>query len=120
MEGCRVRGPFALGEGSQLRMGTLVYGPTTVGQGCKVGGELSNVVIHDFQQGPRRIPGQRGVGIVVQPGCRNHLQQLENTYGEIAEWSDQGRAVRETGTFCGLLMGDHSKSASTLHSTRPP
>ena len=29
-------------------MGTLVYGATTVGQGCKMGGELSNVVVHDW------------------------------------------------------------------------
>ena len=46
--GCRIRGPFALGEDAVLRMGTLVHGPTTVGQSCKVGGELSNVVVHDF------------------------------------------------------------------------
>ena len=47
MEGCRIRGPFALGEGSVLRMGALVYGATTIGSKCKVGGELSNVVMHD-------------------------------------------------------------------------
>ena len=37
MEGCLVRGPFALGESSILKMGTKVYGATTVGPFCKVG-----------------------------------------------------------------------------------
>ena len=31
MEGSLVRGPFALGENSILKMGTKVYGATTVG-----------------------------------------------------------------------------------------
>ena len=29
-------------------MGSLIYGPTTVGAKCKVGGEVSNSVFHDY------------------------------------------------------------------------
>ena len=45
MEGSMVRGPFALCEGSTLKMGAKVYGPTTVGPHSKVGGEVNNVCI---------------------------------------------------------------------------
>ena len=31
MEGCMIRGPFALGEGSVLKMGSKVYGATSIG-----------------------------------------------------------------------------------------
>ena len=33
MEGCIIRGPFAMGEGACLKMGTKVYGATTLGPG---------------------------------------------------------------------------------------
>ena len=42
MEGSMVRGPFALCEGSTLKMGTKIYGPTTVGPYSKVGGEVTD------------------------------------------------------------------------------
>ena len=54
MEGCLVRGPFALCGHAVLKMGAKVYGATTIGPGCKAGGEISN----------RRM---------VQPGCRHQL-----------------------------------------------
>ncbi|MEI9807394.1 MAG: putative sugar nucleotidyl transferase [Bacteroidota bacterium] len=38
MEGCMIRGPFAMGEGSLLKMGTKVYGATTLGPSCIGGG----------------------------------------------------------------------------------
>jgi len=44
MEGSMIRGPFALCEGSILKMGTKIYGPTTVGPHSKVGGEVNNSV----------------------------------------------------------------------------
>ena len=44
MEGSLVRGPFALCEGSILKMGAKIYGPTTIGPYSKVGGEVNNSV----------------------------------------------------------------------------
>ena len=40
MEGCIIRGPFAMGEGACLKMGAKVYGATTLGPRCVVGGEI--------------------------------------------------------------------------------
>lgn len=113
MEGCRIRGPFALGEGSTLRMGSLVYGPTTVGQQCKVGGELSNVVVHDFSNKAHGgFLGNSVLGSWCNLGAETTCSNLKNTYGEISEWSESEGALKGRGrTFCGLLMGDHSKSA---------
>lgn len=45
MEGSMIRGGFFLGEGSVAKMGTRIYGPTSIGPGCKVGGEITNTVI---------------------------------------------------------------------------
>ena len=113
MEGCRVRAPFALGEGSTLRMGSLVYGPTTVGSQCKVGGELSNVVVHDFSNKAHGgFLGNSVLGSWCNLGAETTCSNLKNTYGEISEWSESEGTLQGRGrTFCGLLMGDHSKSA---------
>ncbi|MFT7380066.1 MAG: acetyltransferase-like isoleucine patch superfamily enzyme, partial [Bacteroidia bacterium] len=44
MEGSLIKGPFALCEKSTIKMGSKIYGDTTVGPQCKVGGEVSNTV----------------------------------------------------------------------------
>lgn len=113
MEGCRIRGPFALGVGSVLRMGSLVYGPTAVGRGCKIGGELSNVVVHDWSNKAHGgFLGNAVLGSWCNLGAETTCSNLKNTYGEIAEWSAGEKAFVGKGrTFSGLLMGDHSKTA---------
>lgn len=113
MEGCRVRGPFALGENSQLRMGTLIYGPASVGQGCKVGGELSNVVVHDWSNKAHGgFLGNAVIGEWCNLGAETTCSNLKNTYGEIAEWDEARQGFHAKGRqFCGLIMGDHSKTA---------
>ena len=45
MEGTLVRGPLALCHDSHINMGTRVYGATTIGPWCKVGGEFSKLVM---------------------------------------------------------------------------
>ena len=113
MEGCRIRGPFALGEGSVLRMGALVYGATTIGSKCKVGGELSNVVMHDCSNKAHGgFLGNAVIGSWCNLGAETTCSNLKNTYGDIAEWQHrEGRFEARGRTFCGLLMGDHSKTA---------
>jgi len=113
MEGCRIRGPFAMGEGSVLKMGTLIYGPTTIGRGCKVGGELSNVVIHDWSNKAHGgFLGNSVLGTWCNVGAETTCSNLKNTYGEIAEWHAEQQSFQSRGRmFCGLIMGDHSKTA---------
>ncbi|MBJ2197588.1 MAG: glucose-1-phosphate thymidylyltransferase, partial [Muribaculaceae bacterium] len=48
MEGACLRGPVALCDNAVVRMGAKVYGSTTIGPYCKVGGELDNAVMFGF------------------------------------------------------------------------
>ena len=48
MEGSIIRGPLALCEGAILKLGTKIYGPTTVGPYSKIGGEVNNSVISGY------------------------------------------------------------------------
>lgn len=113
MEGCRIRGPFAIGEKSVLRMGSMVYGPTTIGKLCKIGGELSNVVVHDHSNKAHGgFLGNAVLGSWCNLGAETTCSNLKNTYGTILEWQQSRQEFKARGrVFCGLLMGDHSKTA---------
>ena len=59
LEGSLMRGPLAVGAGALVKMGAKIYGSTTIGPHCKVGGEINNVVFPgQQQQGARRLSRQ--------------------------------------------------------------
>lgn len=111
MDGCLVRGPFALGAHAALKMGAKVYGPTTIGKGCKVGGEVSNVVFFaNSNKGHDGFLGNSVVGEWCNFGADTNCSNLKNNYDKIKIWSEAKQTMVDTGLqFCGLMMGDHSK-----------
>jgi len=120
MEGCMIRGPFALNEHAVLKMGTKVYGPTTIGDGCKVGGELSNVVFFaNSNKGHDGFLGNAVIGEWCNLGADTNCSNLKNNYDEVKIWNEYEQKSVKTGLqFCGLLMGDHSKcSINTMFNT---
>ena len=48
MDGALIRGPFAAGEDTVVKMGAKIYGATTLGPGSVAGGELKNVVFFGY------------------------------------------------------------------------
>ena len=111
MEGCLIRGPFALMENSILKMGTKVYGPTTFGPYSKVGGEISNSVIQGFSNKAHDgYLGNSVIGEWCNLGADTNTSNLKNNYGSVKTWSYNSDSMLDTGTqYCGLTMGDHSK-----------
>lgn len=111
MDGCMVRGPFALGAHATLKMGAKIYGPTTIGASCKVGGELSNVVFFaNSNKGHDGFLGNSVVGEWCNFGADSNCSNLKNNYDKIKVWSEDQQGLIDTGLqFCGLMMGDHSK-----------
>ena len=111
MEGCLIRGPFALGEGAVLKMGTKIYGATTIGPGCKVGGEINNSVL--FANSNKAHDGFLGNSVIGEwcnIGADSNNSNLKNNYGNVKIWSYALEEMMDTGQqFCGLFMGDHSK-----------
>ena len=111
MEGCMIRGPFSLGEHAQLKMGTKIYGSTNIGAHCKVGGEISNSVFWGYSNKAHDgFVGNSVIGQWCNLGADTNTSNLKNNYGKVKTWSVQSEQYMDTGlTFCGLLMGDHSK-----------
>lgn len=120
MEGCLVRGPLVLLDQAVLKMGAKVYGATTVGAGSKLGGELNNVVVFsNSNKGHDGFLGNAVIGSWCNLGADTNCSNLKNNYDEVRIWSEQDmQYVRSGLQFCGLLMGDHSKSGiNTMFNT---
>ncbi len=120
METCAVRGPFAMNEHAVLNMGTKVYGPTTLGPYCKVGGELNNVVMTGFSNKAHDgFLGNAVIGEWCNLGADTVASNLKNTYAEVRLWNYPAKSFLKTGLqFCGLIMGDHSKAGiNTMFNT---
>jgi len=113
MEGCNLRGPISLGEESKFNLGAKIYGATTIGPHCKVGGEVSNIIIFGYSsKGHDGFLGNSVVGEWCNFGADTNSSNLKNNYGHVKLWNYRTKAFEDTGLqFAGLIMGDHSKTA---------
>lgn len=113
MEGATIRGPFALCDGAQVKMAAKIYGPTTIGPYCRVGGEINNSVLFGFSN--KAHDGFMGHSVIAEwcnLGADTNTSNLKNTYDNVRLWSYGKQTFVDTHLqFCGLIMGDHSKCA---------
>jgi len=110
-EGAHIRGGMALCDDSQIKMGTKIYGATTIGPKCRVGGEINNAVIWGHSsKGHEGYLGNSVLGEWCNIGADSNNSNLKNNYTEVKLWDYNTGHFRKTGLqFCGLVMGDHSK-----------
>ena len=111
MQGSMLRGPFAICDNSVVKMGAKIYGATTIGPFCKVGGEINNSVFFGYSS--KAHDGFLGNSIIGQwcnLGADTNNSNLKNNYDDIKIWNYSSESFLQTGLqFCGLIMGDHSK-----------
>lgn len=120
MEGCMLRGPLYVGEHAVVKMGAKIYGATTLGPYSKVGGEITNSVILGYSnKGHDGFLGNSVLGEWCNLGADTNTSNLKNNYSNVRVWNYREWKFMETGLqFCGLIMGDHSKSGiNTMFNT---
>lgn len=120
MEGALIRGPFSLGGESVVKMGAKIYGPTTIGPHCKVGGEINNSVFFGYSNKAHDgYLGNSVIGEWCNLGADTNTSNLKNNYEDVKLWSYPDQTFVSTGLqFCGLIMGDHSKTGiNTMFNT---
>ena len=113
MEGSNIRGSLALCEESKINLGTKLYGGTTIGPFSKVGGEVNNIVIFGYtNKGHDGFVGNSVIGEWCNLGADTNSSNLKNNYASVKLWNYRKKRFLDTGLqFCGLIMGDHSKTA---------
>lgn len=120
MEGAVIRGPFALCDHAQVKMAAKIYGATTIGPYCRVGGEVNNSVMFGYSN--KAHDGFMGHSVIAEwcnIGADTNTSNLKNTYDTVRLWSYSKQTFVNTHLqFCGLIMGDHSKCAiNTMFNT---
>ncbi len=113
MEGAIVKGPFSLGEGSSVRPLARIYGATSIGPFSKAGGEISNSLILGYSNKVHDgFMGNSIIGEWCNLGAGTNTSNLKNTYDNVRIWNYHQETFVDTGLqFCGLIMGDHSKTS---------
>ncbi|MCX7879700.1 MAG: putative sugar nucleotidyl transferase [Ignavibacteria bacterium] len=106
-----INGPVFLGEDTTVKAGSMIYEGTSIGEVCKVGGEIENSIIQAYSNKQHYgFLGHSYIGEWVNIGAGTTTSDLKNTYETISvrienETFDTGR------TFLGLICGDHTRTA---------
>jgi len=111
MPGAVVAGPCYLGRDSRVKSGAVLSEGCSLGDSCRVGGELENVFMQGYAN--KQHDGYLGnavLGAWVNLGAATNNSDLKNTYGEVSTIVDG--ASRSSGRmFLGCCLGDHVKTA---------
>lgn len=110
MEGSLIRGPFAMNEGAVLKMGTKVYGATTLGPYCTGGGEIKNTVMFGYSnKGHDGYLGDAVIGEWCNLGANTSCSNLKNNVSDVKVWMEAMGEAISAGKKCGVMMGDYSR-----------
>ncbi|MBO9683577.1 MAG: glucose-1-phosphate thymidylyltransferase [Flavisolibacter sp.] len=110
MEGSMLRGPIAICDGAVVKMGSKIYGATTIGPNCVVGGEIKNAVF--FANSNKAHDGYIGDSVIGEwcnMGAGTSNSNIKNNASSVMLWTPNGLA--NVGLKCGVLMGDYSRTA---------
>lgn len=111
MEGCVIRGPLALGEGAVLKMGTKIYGATTLGPYCIGGGEIKNSVFFGYSNKSHDgYVGDAVIGEWCNLGGNTTCSNVKNNAGVVKVWMEAKQDTEAAGQKCGVMMGDYSRT----------
>jgi UDP-N-acetylglucosamine diphosphorylase/glucosamine-1-phosphate N-acetyltransferase len=113
-----VEGPAFVGAGTRIKIGAKVYENTSIGEMCKVGGEVEASIIHSYSNKQHDgFLGHSYLGMWCNLGADTNTSDLKNNYGNVRVFINN-REVDTGSQFVGLTMGDHSKSGiNTMFNT---
>ena len=109
MPNASLMGPLHIGEGSVIKMGAKIYGETSIGPACKIGGEVGETIVHGYSNKQHDgFVGHSYLGEWVNLGAGTDTSDLKNNYSTVKV--RLGDEMIDTGEmFVGLYLGDHSK-----------
>jgi UDP-N-acetylglucosamine diphosphorylase / glucose-1-phosphate thymidylyltransferase / UDP-N-acetylgalactosamine diphosphorylase / glucosamine-1-phosphate N-acetyltransferase / galactosamine-1-phosphate N-acetyltransferase len=113
-----VEGAVYLGENSQIKSCARIYDNVSIGQTCKVGGEVEDSIILPFTNKQHSgFLGHAYLGSWVNIGADTNCSDLKNNYGNVKVYTN-GEIVDSNLQFLGVIMGDHTKTAiNTMFNT---
>lgn len=113
-----IEGPCYIGDHSVIKIGAKIYGSTSIGPVCKVGGEIEGSIIQGYSNKQHDgFLGHSYIGEWCNLGADTNTSDLKNNYGPVSV-TINGAEINTGSLFVGLTMGDHSKSGiNTMFNT---
>lgn len=111
--GSMLRGPLVISHHATISMGAKLYGNTTIGPWCKVGGEVKNSIFHSYSnKGHEGFLGNSVVGQWVNLGADTNISNLKNNYGSVRIWDMASNEwTNSQQQYVGCFLGDHTKTS---------
>lgn len=109
-----ITGPVYIGDGSIIKVGAKIYSNTSIGDCCKVGGEVDSTIIqsHSNKQHDGYL-GHAYVGSWVNIGADTNNSDLKNNYSPI-KVTINGKLINSGLLHFGTILGDHSKTGINM------
>jgi len=105
-----ITGHCHIGKNSLIKAGAKIYENTSIGEWCKVGGEIENSIIQSYSNKQHEgFLGHSYLGEWINIGADTNTSDLKNTYGDITVRLGN-KEINTRRMFLGLLCGDHTKS----------
>ncbi len=110
MANALILGPTYVGKNSIIKGGAQILEGTSIGDVCKIGGEVAESVFGNWTNKQHEgFLGHSYLGEWVNIGAGSNNSDLKNNYSPVRMWC--AGIVRNTGRqFLGLIMGDHTKA----------
>lgn len=112
MSGAMLRGPVYIGKNTVVKMGTMLYEGSNIGNNCVVGGEIKNSIFHaNANKAHHGYIGDSYIGEWCNLGAGTTCSNLKNTAGKIKIWDMHTKAYRLANEKSGVFMGDFVRTA---------
>lgn len=113
-----IEGPVYIGENSIIKAGAKIYEGISIGDVCKIGGELEDSIIMSYTNKQHEgFIGHAYLGNWVNLGADTNCSDLRNNYGHVKAYVN-GKELNTGKQFLGLIMGDHTKTGiNTMFNT---
>lgn len=113
-----IEGPAFVGSKSIIKIGAKIYKNTSIGEVCKIGGEVEDSIIHSYSNKQHDgFLGHSYLGAWINIGADTNNSDLNNNYSNVKVHIN-GEIIDSGLMFVGLIMGDHSKcSINTMFNT---
>ena len=106
-----ISGPAYIGKNSVIKAGATIYGGTSIGKICKIGGELEGTIIQGYTNKQHAgFLGHAYLGEWVNIGAGTNNSDLKNNYKTVKCFFYPQKEILDSGRqFLGTIIGDHTK-----------
>jgi len=106
-----IEGPAYIGKNSLVKAHSSIYHGTSIGEFCKVGGEIECTIIHSYSNKQHEgFLGHSYLASWINLGAGTNNSDLKNNYSKVSIMIN-GERINSGSQFLGVIIGDHTKTA---------